>query len=78
MLIDYLAKETTKEASSLGQACGMTPDLWKRGFSVDSERKAALENHFEQKSKDYFFKGIHELCSQCEKCISLEKNYIEK
>lgn len=40
--------------------------------------KSAVESHFQEKSSEYYFKGLKTLYSRCEKCISLEGDYIEK
>lgn len=53
-------------------------ELRGRRFADENEIKAAVESHFEGKEKEYFFGGIKALYARCEKCISLEGDYIEK
>lgn len=53
-------------------------DLRGRRFEDDEHMKAAVEEHFEGKDKDYFFSGIQALYKRCEKCIEVEGDYIEK
>lgn len=53
-------------------------DLRGRRFSDDDEMKAAVNCYFEGKDKDFFLGGLKALYTRCEKCISLEGDYIEK
>lgn len=53
-------------------------ELRGRRFANNNEMKAAVESHFEGKEKEYFFGGLKALYARCEKCISLEGDYIEK
>lgn len=53
-------------------------ELRGRRFSDDNEMKSAVESHFQEKSSEYYLNGLKALYSRCEKCISLEGDYIEK
>lgn len=53
-------------------------DLRGRHFSDDEEVKAAVWAHFEDKPKEYFFRGIELLLKRCNKCIDVRGDYIEK
>lgn len=45
--------------------------------TADAVKSAILE-HFENKSPEYFSTGIEKLIKQCEKCIKVNGDYIEK
>ncbi|GBP79375.1 Mariner Mos1 transposase [Eumeta japonica] len=47
-------------------------------FVDDNQMKMAVESHFDCKEKEYFLGGLKALYTRCEKCISLEGDYIEK
>ncbi|GBP26648.1 Histone-lysine N-methyltransferase SETMAR [Eumeta japonica] len=47
-------------------------------FVDDNQMKMAVESHFDCKEKEYFLGGLNALYTRCEKCISLEGDYIEK
>ncbi|GBP28833.1 Histone-lysine N-methyltransferase SETMAR [Eumeta japonica] len=53
-------------------------ELRGRRFVDDNQMKMAVESHFDCKEKEYFFGGLKALYTRCEKCISLEEDYIEK
>lgn len=40
--------------------------------------KEAISNHFEGKSKEYFYEGIEKLIARSNKCIELKGDYVEK
>ncbi|GBP79134.1 Histone-lysine N-methyltransferase SETMAR [Eumeta japonica] len=47
-------------------------------FVDDNQMKMAVESHFDCKEKEYSSGGLKALYTRCEKCISLEGDYIEK
>lgn len=49
-----------------------------RRFSTDEEMKAAVDDHFDDQSKKYFFDGLMSLIDKCNKCITVAGDYIEK
>ncbi|CAH2101887.1 unnamed protein product [Euphydryas editha] len=49
-----------------------------RIFADDNEMKAAVDRHLEEKDTENFLDGFKALYARCEKCISLEGDYIEK
>ncbi|GBP54872.1 Histone-lysine N-methyltransferase SETMAR [Eumeta japonica] len=53
-------------------------ELRGRRFVDDNQMKMAVESHFDCKEKEYFLGGLKALYTRCEKCISLEGDYIEK
>ncbi|GBP78777.1 Mariner Mos1 transposase [Eumeta japonica] len=53
-------------------------ELRGRRFVDDNQMKMAVERHFNCKEKEYFLGGLKALYTRCEKCISLERDYIEK
>ncbi|GBP27465.1 Mariner Mos1 transposase [Eumeta japonica] len=53
-------------------------ELRGRRFIDDNQMKMAVESHFDCKEKEYFLGGLKALYTRCEKCISLEGDYIEK
>ncbi|GBP29545.1 Histone-lysine N-methyltransferase SETMAR [Eumeta japonica] len=53
-------------------------ELRGRRFVDDNQMKMAVESHFNCKEKEYFLGGLKALYTRCEKCISLEGDYIEK
>ncbi|GBP95891.1 Histone-lysine N-methyltransferase SETMAR [Eumeta japonica] len=53
-------------------------ELRGRRFVDDNQMKMAVEIHFDCKEKEYFLGGLKALYARCEKCISLEGDYIEK
>ncbi|GBP07494.1 Mariner Mos1 transposase [Eumeta japonica] len=53
-------------------------ELRGRRFVDDNEMKMAVESHFDCKEKKYFLGGLKALYTRCEKCFSLEGDYIEK
>lgn len=53
-------------------------ELRGKRFGSDEEMKAAVQEHFEGQSKEYFFNGLKALYKKCKKCIELEGDYIEK
>ncbi|GBP16147.1 Histone-lysine N-methyltransferase SETMAR [Eumeta japonica] len=53
-------------------------ELRVRRFVDDNQMKMAVESHFDCKEKEYFLGGLKALYTRCEKCISLEGDYIEK
>lgn len=53
-------------------------DLRGRRFSSDDEVAQAVFAHFEDKTPEYFFKGIEMLITRSVKCIEIEGDYIEK
>jgi hypothetical protein len=48
-----------------------------RRFNDDNELKAAVVARFEDKPKEYFFKGIELLIKRCNKCIEVKEDHIE-
>jgi hypothetical protein len=40
--------------------------------------KSAVNEHFEDKVSEYFFRGIKQLYGRCERCIETDGDYIEK
>ncbi|GBP32114.1 Histone-lysine N-methyltransferase SETMAR [Eumeta japonica] len=53
-------------------------ELRGRRLVDDNQMKMAVESHFDCKEKEYFLGGLKALYTRCEKCISLEGDYIEK
>ncbi|GBP16702.1 Histone-lysine N-methyltransferase SETMAR [Eumeta japonica] len=53
-------------------------ELRGRRFVDDNQMKMAAESHFDCKEKEYFLGGLKALYTRCEKCISLEGDYIKK
>ncbi|CAK1596485.1 unnamed protein product [Parnassius mnemosyne] len=53
-------------------------DLRSRRFADHNEMKTAVDRHFEEKDTEYFLGGLKVLYARCEKCITLEGDYIEK
>ncbi|GBP85635.1 Mariner Mos1 transposase [Eumeta japonica] len=53
-------------------------ELRGRRFVDDNQMKMTVESHFDCKEKEYFLGGLKALYTTCEKCISLEGDYIEK
>lgn len=53
-------------------------DLRGRKFSCDEEVQEAVLQHFLNKEKSYFLKGIEGLVHRCKKCIEIKGEYIEK
>ncbi|GBP80179.1 Mariner Mos1 transposase [Eumeta japonica] len=53
-------------------------ELRGRRFVDDNQMKMAVESHFHCKEMEYFLGGLKALYTRCEKCISLEGDYIEK
>lgn len=53
-------------------------DLRGLRFADENEMKDAVFRHFEEKDTDYFLGGLKAMYARCEKCISLEGDYIEK
>ncbi|GBP96957.1 Mariner Mos1 transposase [Eumeta japonica] len=53
-------------------------ELRGRRFVDDNQMKMAVESHFDCKEKEYFLGGLKALYTRCEKCISLEGDYIKK
>ncbi|GBP40622.1 Histone-lysine N-methyltransferase SETMAR [Eumeta japonica] len=53
-------------------------ELRGRRFVDGNQMKMAVESHFDCKEKEYFLGGLKALYTRCEKCISLEGDYIEK
>ncbi|GBP33533.1 Mariner Mos1 transposase [Eumeta japonica] len=53
-------------------------ELRGRRFVDDNQMKMAIESHFHCKEMEYFLGGLKALYTRCEKCISLEGDYIEK
>ncbi|GBP68017.1 Mariner Mos1 transposase [Eumeta japonica] len=53
-------------------------ELRGRRFVDDNQMKMAVESHFDCKEKEYFLGGLKALYTRCEKCISLERDNIEK
>ncbi|GBP43562.1 Mariner Mos1 transposase [Eumeta japonica] len=53
-------------------------ELRGRRFVDDNQMKMAVESHFDCKEKEYFLGGLKALYTRCEKCISLDGDYIEK
>jgi histone-lysine N-methyltransferase SETMAR len=49
-----------------------------RRFSGEEEMKSAVNEHFEDKVSEYFFRGIKQLYGRCERCIETDGDYIEK
>ncbi|GBP76220.1 Mariner Mos1 transposase [Eumeta japonica] len=52
-------------------------ELRGRRFVDDNQMKMAVESHFDCKEKEYFLGGLKALYTRCEKCISLEGDYID-
>jgi hypothetical protein len=48
-----------------------------RRFKDDNELKAAVVARFEDKPKEYFFKGFELLIKRRKKCIEVKEDYIE-
>jgi len=53
-------------------------DFRGRKFLNDNEVIAAVEEHFADKDKSFFLKGIEMLVDRCKKCIEVKEDYIEK
>jgi histone-lysine N-methyltransferase SETMAR len=53
-------------------------DLRGRKFKTDDELQSAVLEHFEGKPPEYFYKGLQLLITRCEKCITVNGDYIEK
>lgn len=53
-------------------------DLRGRRFKDDRELQAAVIEHFDGKTSDYFYKGLELLLDRCNKCIEVRGDYIEK
>lgn len=53
-------------------------DLRGRRFLTDEDMKSAENEHFDSKTKEYYFNGLMSLYDKCNKCISLTGDYIEK
>ncbi|KFD64381.1 hypothetical protein M514_04378 [Trichuris suis] len=45
-------------------------------FSDDNELKSAVQDYFNSREKNFFFNGLMNLKSRCEKCIEVEGQYI--
>ncbi|KFD52818.1 hypothetical protein M513_06309, partial [Trichuris suis] len=45
-------------------------------FSDDNELKSAVQDYFNSRDKNFFFNGLMNLKSLCEKCIEVEGQYI--
>ncbi|KFD46377.1 hypothetical protein M513_12748 [Trichuris suis] len=45
-------------------------------FSDDNELKSAVQDYFNSRDKNFFFNGLMDLKSRCEKCIEVEGQYI--
>ncbi|KFD62191.1 hypothetical protein M514_25676 [Trichuris suis] len=45
-------------------------------FSDDNELKSAVQDYLNSRDKNFFFNGLMNLKSRCEKCIEVEGQYI--
>lgn len=53
-------------------------DLRGRRFEDEMSLQAAVNEHFESKSENYFFEGLQKIIQRCNKCITVRGDYIEK
>lgn len=53
-------------------------ELRGRHFDSNESVRAAVNEHFTGKDKNYFFEGIEKLIQRCKKCIDVRGDYIEK
>lgn len=49
-----------------------------RRFMDDNELITAIEEHFDEKTNEYFYNGLKLLLKRCHTCIQKQGNYIEK
>jgi histone-lysine N-methyltransferase SETMAR len=50
-----------------------------RRFSGEDEMKSAVlvDKHFADKVSEYFLRGIKQLYGRCERCIEIDRDFIE-
>lgn len=53
-------------------------DIRGRHFDTNESLEAAVNDHFEDKDKSYFYGGLEKLIQRCKKCIEVRGEYIEK